>query len=325
MEKSTLSSDWRIGERLRLRDLRILQHVIACGSMAKAAAELSISQPAVSQSVAQLEAVLKVRLLDRSPRGVTPTIYGEALLRRGLEAFDALRQGVRDIEFLADPGAGEVVIGASESHIAGGFLAEIIQDLARKHPQMVVRVIEANTAALDFRELHDRKLDMMLGRIALDRLPDGSGELHADLLFEETLHVVAGGHNDWAHRPDIDFADLVDKPWILAPPDTAVYDLVRAAFRARGLPMPGVNVTTYSMNLRLQLLDRGPYLTAFPGSLVKYNADRWPLKVLPLSLGRPLPVAIVTLKHRTHSPAVKVFIDHARRVTTGMRPPAALG
>ena len=129
MEKSTLSSDWRIGERLRLRDLRILQHVIACGSMAKAAAELSISQPAVSQSVAQLEAVLKVRLLDRSPRGVTPTIYGEALLRRGLEAFDALRQGVRDIEFLADPGAGEVVIGASESHIAGGFLAEIIQKL----------------------------------------------------------------------------------------------------------------------------------------------------------------------------------------------------
>lgn len=263
---------------------------------------------------------IAVRLLDRGPRGVALTVYGDALMRRGTEAFVALRQGLRDIEFLANPGAGEVVVGASESHIAGGFLAEIIQSVARAHPQLAVRVVEANTAAVDFHELRDRKLDMMLGRIARDRPDLGeSGDSRADVLFDEDIHIVAGAQNVWATVPSIDFADLVDYPWILAPERTAVYELVRRAFHQRGLPEPKVNVTTYSMNLRLQLLMRGPYLTAFPSSLVRFNAGRWALTTLPLSLGISLPVAIVTLRSRTLSPAVRVFIDHARNATKALR------
>ncbi|CCE07114.1 putative Pep2 [Bradyrhizobium sp. STM 3843] len=312
--------DHRIGDWLRLRDLRIFRAVVESGSMAKAAGRLSITQPAVSQAIAQLEAALKVRLLDRGPRGVALTVYGEALMRRGTEAFDALRQGLRDIEFLANPGAGEVVVGASESHIAGGFLAEIIQSVARAHPQLAVRVVEANTAAVDFHELRDRKLDMMLGRIARDRPDMGEGgDFRADVLFDEEIHIVAGAQNEWVAVPTIDFADLVDHPWILAPEGTAVYELVRRAFQRRGLPEPKVNVTTYSMNLRLQLLMQGPYLTALPSSVVRFNAGRWALTTLPLSLGNPLPVAIVTLRHRTFSPAVRVFIDHARNVTKALR------
>ena len=57
-----------------------------------------------------------MRLLDRSPRGVEPTIYAEALLKRGDVVFDELRQGIRDIEFLTNPAAGEVRIGCPESH-----------------------------------------------------------------------------------------------------------------------------------------------------------------------------------------------------------------
>ena len=71
------SVDWesRIGRRVTLRDLHILFAVVQHGSMAKAAGPLGLTQSAVSQSVAALEHALKVRLLDRSPRGVEPTIY----------------------------------------------------------------------------------------------------------------------------------------------------------------------------------------------------------------------------------------------------------
>jgi DNA-binding transcriptional LysR family regulator len=55
--------------------------------------------------------------------GVVPTIYGETLLKRGIEAFDSLKQGMRDIEFLLQPGSGEVCVGADMSYIAGGFLS----------------------------------------------------------------------------------------------------------------------------------------------------------------------------------------------------------
>jgi len=100
--------------RLKLRDLDILMAAIETGSMGKAARRLDISQPAVSKAVVELEDALGVQLLDRSRRGVVPTPYGLALGKRSVAIFNDLRQGVQDIDFLADPTKGEVRIGATE-------------------------------------------------------------------------------------------------------------------------------------------------------------------------------------------------------------------
>ena len=109
-----IDADSQIGRRLKLRDLHLFFTVVESRSMAKAATLLGISQPAVSEVIADLEHSLGVRLFDRSPQGVEPTNYGFALLKRGRAAFDELKQGVRDIEFLADPTAGELTIGYPE-------------------------------------------------------------------------------------------------------------------------------------------------------------------------------------------------------------------
>src|SRR5262245_36649195 len=103
----------RIGRRIKLRDLHVLHAVVQSGSMTKAAGALAISVPVVSKAIAELERTIGVPLLDRSPQGVEPTAYGRALLRRGLAAFDELRQGVKDIEFLSDPTIGEVRIAST--------------------------------------------------------------------------------------------------------------------------------------------------------------------------------------------------------------------
>jgi hypothetical protein len=73
-------SDWddQIGRRLRLRDLRVLFEVIQSGTLAKAAVQLRVSQPAVSQVIVDLEHALGVKLFDRSSRGVEPTLYARA-------------------------------------------------------------------------------------------------------------------------------------------------------------------------------------------------------------------------------------------------------
>src|SRR3984885_4121422 len=92
--------DSRIGRRLRLRDLHVLLTIAQRGSMAKAAAQLGVSAPTVSEVVADLEHTLGVRLLDRGPKGVEPTRYGDALLKRTLIVFDELKQSVKDIEHL---------------------------------------------------------------------------------------------------------------------------------------------------------------------------------------------------------------------------------
>src|SRR6185436_13334055 len=108
-------SENRISRRLRFRDLQVFFSVVQCGSMAKAAHELGVTQPAVSEVVAGLEHAFGVRLFDRSPHGVEPTVYGRALLKRGVAAFDELKQCIREIEFLSDPTSGELRIGCIEA------------------------------------------------------------------------------------------------------------------------------------------------------------------------------------------------------------------
>jgi DNA-binding transcriptional LysR family regulator len=74
----------QISRRLKLRQLNVLLAVAQWGSMAKAADHLAISQPVVSKAIAELEHVVGVRLLDRGPYGVEPTLYGRALLKRSI-------------------------------------------------------------------------------------------------------------------------------------------------------------------------------------------------------------------------------------------------
>lgn len=303
-----------IGERIRLRELRILHAVVQAGSMAKAAQALSMTQPAVSQAIGHLEAALNLPVLERSPAGVVPTVFGAMLLRRALEAADVLADGLREIEALADPDAGEIVVGASESYIAGGALTATILALRQRYKRMRIDVVESNTAAMDFADLRDRRVDVMLGRGTGRQAPE---DVQQDVLLEERLLVVAGGHNAWAHAAGLRFVDVADRPWVLAPAGTAVYELVAAAHRADGVAMRVPAVTTYSMMLRLQLLAAGDYVTAFPESLVRNCAAGWNLAVLPLRLGTALPVSAYTLRSRASSRALQAFIETARMVNRG--------
>src|SRR5258707_13556623 len=111
----------QVERRLKLRELRILLAVVKAGSMAKGAAELAISQPNVSKAIADLEHTFGVRLLDRSERGVEPTTYGLAVIKRATAMFDELRQSVQEVEFLANPTSGELRLGCSDFRAAGGW------------------------------------------------------------------------------------------------------------------------------------------------------------------------------------------------------------
>src|SRR4029079_15111241 len=126
----------RIGRRMKLHDLHVLMAVVQVGSMNKAAALLNTGQSAISRSIAELEHTVGVRLVDRTPRGVEPTKYGRALLDGGAAVFDDLRQAVKNIEFLADPTAGEVR-SVCTPLLATSFVSAVIDRLYRRYPRMV--------------------------------------------------------------------------------------------------------------------------------------------------------------------------------------------
>ncbi len=304
----------RIGRRLKLRDLHILSIVVQWGSMAKAASQLAMSQPAVSESVAGLETVLGVRLLDRNSRGIEPTLYAHALLKRGLVVFDELRQGVRDIEFLANPQIGEIRVASGDTS-AAGLLAPVIDKLSRRYPDIVVRVVQASAEPLKFPELRERNVDVVLARISRSFVQD---DLSVEILFDDPSRVVVGARSPWARRRKISLAELVDETWTFTS-DMVIRELITDAFKSHGLEAPREKVSASSMLLRNRLLATGRYLTVLPHSVLRYNARQWSLKVLPVDLGmKPMSVAIISLKHRTVSPVVQLFVDQVRAVAKMM-------
>ena len=304
--------DWvdRIGRRVKLRDLHVLLAVTQWGSMAKAARHLATSQPVLSKTIAELEHALGVRLLDRGPQGVAPTIYGRALINRGLAIFHELREGIKEIEFLADPAVGELRIGCPET-MSAGLLPAIMERLAQRSPRVVVHVVQSNTVTQEFRELRERNVDLMLGRVS-GELDD---DLAAEVLYKDRMFVVASAASPWARRRKLVLADLADAPWVNAPPDSIVGSYLADVFAAQGLPPPNINIVSFSMYLRNTLLATGRYVALLPGSVLRFSAERFALRALPLRLP-PVnaPIAIVTLKHRTLSPVANLFVECAREV-----------
>src|SRR4051794_14895179 len=165
MTSVTMEWESRLGRRLRVRDLYILSTVVKTGGMAKAARQLAMTQPSVSAAIANLEHILGVRLLDRSPRGIEPTIYAEAMLKRSVAVFDELMQSVKDVQSLADPTTGELRIGCPETVMAT-VLPQIVDRFSKKHPRVVVHVHEVPPPAFDTSGLRDRKFDLLFARRA---------------------------------------------------------------------------------------------------------------------------------------------------------------
>jgi DNA-binding transcriptional LysR family regulator len=310
MARATWDWDNRIGQRIKLRDLHILSVVVRWGSMAKAAMHLATSQSVVSEAIANLEAALRVRLLDRNPRGIEPTIYATTLLKRGHVIFDELREGIKDIESLADSTTGEVRLACPE-FLAAGLIPDAIDGFTRLYPEIVCRVVDLDSTTLEYRQLHERSVDLIVARIPYAFADD---DLNIEHLCDDSHFVVAGAKSPWVNRRNVTLADLVDEPWIV-PASLVVNEVLQEAFEAQGLKIPAEKVITSFILMRNHLLATGRFLTVLPESVLRYNAKQWALRALPIKLRtKSRPIAIITLKNRTISPVVQLFIEHLRTV-----------
>ena len=305
----------RVGRRLKLRDLNILLAVVKHGSMAKAAGELAMSQPAVSKAISDLEHVVGMRLLDRSARGVEATPYGHALVKRSLVIFDELKQGVRELEGLADPTSGEIRIGSSEAMTAG-LLPTIIAQMSRTHPGVVFNVSQALFASAHYRELRDRNIDLLLGRVFTPLQED---DLDVEPLFEDEMVVVAARRSSLLKKQRLALADLAEHRWILPPADTPAAPLAAAIFRENGLEPPRAPVTTLSIHVALKLVAGDRFIALLPWSVMRFN-PRTSVAVLPIKLpAQRRTVGIITLKNRLLSPIAGVFLACTRDVLSKSR------
>jgi DNA-binding transcriptional LysR family regulator len=304
--------DWadRIGRRIRLRDLHIVLAVAEHGSMAKAAAGLSVSHPVISKTIAEMERTLGVRLFERSSQGVELTAYGTALLNCGVTVFDEMRQGLKQLEALTDPATGELRIGCTEITTAG-LLPAIVERFTQQYPRVRLHVVLTQNPMLQFQELRQRGIDLLIGRIPQDFLAD---DLVFETLFEEPFLAVAGTSSKFARQRRVTFAELIDEPWVMPPYDSVPGSLFLQIFRKSKVKPPQPSISTLAAQLTVTLIATGRFVGLLPSSVAHFN-ERVGLKILPLKLPAVrIAARLVTVRGRTLSPSAKSFVECAREV-----------
>ena len=295
--------------RLKLRDLQMLQALAEAGSMAAAAEQLALSQPAISKAMSEMEHDLGAQLLDRSSRGVVLTESGRVLLERGRVILDEVRLGITEIDHLSDPTQGDVRIGTGDP--ATVVLSEIINALSRRYPRITYQIQVAEPTTL-MRGLRDRKLDVLVTRWVATGDDD---DMKAEILYQSPLVVMADHRHRLLRRKPISLADLMNEPWIHSPSDSLLGRSVNAVFSRNKLVFPAAAVTTSSIYMRLNLLATGRFLSILPVTMLRHPSNRAWLRALPIDLGDETgSAACITLKKRRPAGAVMLFVEESRAV-----------
>lgn len=261
---------------LNTHELSNLAQIVQRGSFAAAASDLGVSQPALSKSIAKLERTLGVRLLQRKARGVVPTVYGEALLRRALPALADLKSAVHEIEALRGGAGGVVSIGVAPA-VAADFAPALVEKILNSGRALRLRVAEGlveeltagvRSGALDF-------------SITTRKSTEGEDDLVAQLLFEDTFVVCCAMDHPLARKRKVDVGDLLAPPWVLAPREGVLKHEFDGCFKRAGVAAPAAIVETASGALSKALVMERGFLSFLPREMIAYEVRKGYLSVVP--------------------------------------------
>ncbi|HMM93027.1 LysR substrate-binding domain-containing protein [Bradyrhizobium sp.] len=180
--------------QITLRQLRYFDALARHGHFGRAAEACSISQPALSMQIKEMEEALGGVLLERSARQVSLTKFGEEILQR-------VREILRSVDELGDFArasrdrlAGRLRIGVIPT-IAPYLLPKVIENLARMHPELDIHVRETQTPRL-IKEVTEGRLDT-----AIVALPVSQPSLAEVACFSETFLLVRPGRDEGTPVP----------------------------------------------------------------------------------------------------------------------------
>jgi LysR family transcriptional regulator, carnitine catabolism transcriptional activator len=292
---------------MELRQLEYLVGVADAGTFTGAAVALHVSQPALSQGIARLEAELGIELFHRVGRRATLAPAGTALLahaRRVLREAAAARHAVEAVRGI-DAGTLDLVALPT---LAADPVAPLVGELRRRHPGVTVTVQEPETAAGVTALVADATCEL-----GLTELPVATGALVADeLLRDELLAVSPPGTEP---QPDpLPVRALAGVPIVATPPGTSTRRVVDAAFADAGLE-PAVVVTTAQREAIGPLVLAGAGTSFLPATAARQARAAGAI-VRPLAPPLARRIGVVR-RDAPLSPAAEVFVELARARAAG--------
>ncbi len=287
-------------------DLRRFAHLLAAarhGSLTRAAAELGVSQPALSKSLRGLEQALGVALLVRTSSGVVPTEAGEALVARGRQIDAQLRAALADVERAKASAAGEVVMGCGPSE-ATRLLPRALEALRRAHPRVRVTVLYGLNEAL-MPMVKEGEIELALSSVP--RTATDPQLVHDTLLSDSACVVARAGH-PLAERRSVRPAELAKWPFVLARRRELERRAFDELFLDAGLRPIEAAVETTSVVLMKAMALESDHLTFLPRELIHWEAQAGLLRALPVTGAKwSRAVGVTRLRRRPASAAVQAL------------------
>jgi len=294
---------------LKLRHLQLLVALDEFRHLGRASEFLSLTQPAVSKSLAEVERMFGLDLFTRSTRGTEPTAYGATVIRFArsvLADYDRTRD---EIAAVASGSAGRTRVGAMVV-ATPGLLTRAVELLKSRSALTMVSIEEGDLTRLMPR-LRVGELDLLVGRLEPGY---AAPDLETEALYDETMCLVARPDHPMAKKARPSWDELAGLPWVVPPPWASSRVKLNQVFYQHGLNPPVDLIETASFLVTLSFVRQRPAIGFVARAVARYLEKEGLAKTLGVKLPIELPpVGIITMRGRSRTPATAQLIEALRK------------
>ncbi|CAG2138094.1 LysR substrate-binding domain-containing protein [Cupriavidus plantarum] len=310
---------------IKLRHLQLLVALDEFRHLGRTAEFLSVSQPAISKVLAEVEKMLGMTLFTRSTRGTEPTPAGESLVRFArsvLAQYDVTRD---EIEAVASGAAGRVRVGSMGAALPV-LLANAVARVKQRSPRATVLIEEGDLTHL-LPRLRLSELDVVVGRL---EPAYAAPDLVTEALYDEPMvAIVAAGH-PLSRKRRVDWGDLSRHPLVLPPPWASLRVKIEQAFVRHGQDLPADLIESSSYFAVTTFVAQRQAVGFVARSVGQQMQAEGRFHVLPMAVEVELPpIGLMTLRDRRPAPGATALIaclhDAARDIARANRPPGKTG
>lgn len=301
---------------LKLRHLQLLVALDEFRHLGRAAEFLSVSQPAVSKTLVEIERMFGLDLFVRSTRGTEPTAYGQAVVRFARSVLADFGRTRDEIAAVAGGAAGRTSVGAMVVAMPS-LLVRAVALVKQRSARTTVLVEEGDLTRL-LPRLRVGELDLFVGRLEPGY---ASPDLDTEPLYAEPMCIVVRPDHALARDTRVDWKKLAGVPWVVPPPWASSRVKLEQMFYKHGLAPPTDIVETASFLATLTFVRERPAVGFLARGVARHFETEGLVKVLKLKVPIELPpVGMITLRGRLRTPATEQLMDCLRLTAAGVEP-----
>ncbi|CAN7569386.1 LysR substrate-binding domain-containing protein [Acidovorax sp. LjRoot118] len=304
---------------LKLRHLQMLVALDQFRHLGRAAEFLSVTQPAVSKTLAEIERMFGLPLFDRSTRGTEPTAAGLSVVRFARSVLAGYDRTRAEIAAEASGASGRTSVGAMVV-ATPVLLAQAVERLKARSIHTSVLIEEGDLTRL-LPKLRLGELDLFVGRLEPGY---ASPDLETEALYAEPMAVVVQPGHVLARKRKPHWTDLAALPCVMPPPWASLRVKLDQMFFAHDLHPPADIVESASFLTQLSFVHQRGAVAFMARSVAQHFAAQGMLAVLPLAVPIDLPpVGLITLRGQKPTPVTEQLIDCIRQVAGSRKKPRA--